>query len=504
MTADPDAIIVGSGPNGLAAAVTLSAAGLKVLVVEGAATAGGGCRTEELTIPGFHHDVCSAAHPLAVASPFFRRFDLPGRGVRLAFPHVQFAHPLHGAPGDDGRGAVVTRSLPDTAAGLGPDAAAYRQTVGVLAAGGDALGSVFLSPLLRFPQHPGTAAVLGAYGLWPVSVLARRFRTEEARALLAGCAAHAMQPLTAPATGGVGLLFGALAHADGWPVAVGGSARIADAMVAAVRAAGGEVQTGRWVRSLDALPPARAVLLDVSPRALAAVAGDRLPHRYREALHRYRYGPGVCKVDFALSGPVPWTSEACRRAGTVHLGGTFAEVAASQAAVASGQHPQWPFVIVVQPGAADSSRAPDGNQTLWAYCHVPAGSDVDMTSRIRAQIERFAPGFGDVVLAQRTITAAGEEGANPNYVGGDIANGAQTVRQLLFRPVPRLNPYRTPVRGLYLCSSATPPGPGVHGRCGELAALTALRDVFGIREAPEIGVTTARQAGATHAAEAAP
>jgi phytoene dehydrogenase-like protein len=309
-----------------------------------------------------------------------------------------------------------------------------------------------------------------------------------------------MRPLTAPATAVVALLFGALAHADGWPLAEGGSARITEAMVTAITDAGGEVETGRWVRSLSELPPAAAVLLDVTPRSFAAIAGDRLPARYREALHRYRYGPGVCKADFALSGPVPWASEACRPAGTVHLGGTFAEVAASEAAVASGRHPESPFVLVVQPGVADPSRAPEGRQTLWAYCHVPHGSDADMTPRIRAQIERFAPGFGDRVLAQRTITAAGEQAANPNYVGGDIASGAQTLRQLMFRPVPRWNPYRTPIRGVYLCSAATPPGPGVHGRCGELAALTALRDVFGIREAPDVGPPPRERAGAEHPA----
>jgi phytoene dehydrogenase-like protein len=487
MATNLDAVVVGSGPNGLAAAVTLSAAGLRVLVLEGAATAGGGCRTEELTMPGFRHDVCSAAHPLAVASPFFRRFGLAARGVTLAFPEVQFAHPL-----DGGRAGAVTRSVADTADHLGPDAAAYRRAFGPLVADGEALASVFLSPLLAPPRHPAVLAALGRHGLRSAAGLARRFRTDEARGLLAGVAAHAMRPLTAPPTAAMGLLLGALAHSCGWPVAEGGSARITDAMVTAVRAAGGEVETGRWLRSLDDLPPARAVLLDVTPRAFAAMAGDRLPARYRAMLGTFRYGPGVCKADFALSGPVPWASEACRRAGTVHLGGTFAEVAASEAAVAAGRHPESPYVLVVQPGVVDPTRAPGGKQTLWTYCHVPAGSDVEMTPRIRAQIERFAPGFTDLVLAQHTTTAAGEEAANPNYVGGDIGSGAQTIRQLVFRPVPRWNPYRTPVRGVYLCSAATAPGPGVHGRCGELAALTALRDEFGTREPPDIGVTQHR------------
>jgi phytoene dehydrogenase-like protein len=277
-----------------------------------------------------------------------------------------------------------------------------------------------------------------------------------------------------------------LAHAVGWPVVAGGSGRLTDAMAAAVTSNGGRIETGRWVRSLAELPAARAVLLDVSPRALDQLAGDRLPGRYRAALRRYRYGPGVCKLDLALSGPVPWTNEACRKAGTLHLGGRFEQVAAAEAEVAAGQHPHEPYVLVVQPGVADPSRAPAGQQTLWTYCHVPSGSDVDMTDRIEAQIERFAPGFRDLILARSVRTAAGQEAHNPNYVGGDIAVGLQTLRQTIARPVPAWNPYRTPIRGVYLCSSATPPTPGVHGRCGELAALAALRDVFGVRDAPDI------------------
>jgi phytoene dehydrogenase-like protein len=290
-------------------------------------------------------------------------------------------------------------------------------------------------------------------------------------------------------TAGVGLMLVLLAHGVGWPVVTGGSARITDAMADAVTASGGIIETGRWVRSLAELPSADTVLLDVSPRTFALLAGDRLPVRYRAALGRFRYGPGVCKVDFALSGPVPWTNPDCRRAGTLHLGGTFEQVAAGEAEVAAGQHPQHPYVLVVQPGVADPSRAPVGRQTLWTYCHVPSGSNVDMTDRIEAQIERFAPGFRDLILARAVRTAADEEAHNPNYVGGDIGVGMQTVRQTVFRPVTRWNPYRTPIRGVYLCSSGTPPVPGVHGRCGELAALTALRDMFGIRELPDISPT---------------
>jgi phytoene dehydrogenase-like protein len=478
-----DAVIVGSGPNGLAAAVTLAAAGLRVHVIEGAASPGGGCRTEELTLPGFRHDVCSAAHPLALASPFFRRFDPAARGVRFAHPEVVYAHPL-----DGGRAGVVTRSVAGTAAGLGADGAAYRRLMQPIVGGGGALADAVLSPMRRPPRYSGAVASYARLGLRSAAAVARRFQTDEARGLFAGVATHAMMPLTSSPTAGVALLLGSLAHTVGWPVVAGGSARLTDAMIEAVATAGGQVETGRWVRSLAELPPAPAVLLDTSPRGFLHLAGDRLPSRYRDALARFRYGAGVCKVDFALSGPVPWRNEAARRAGTLHLGGTFEEIAAGEAAVARGEHPQSPYVLVVQAGVADPSRAPRGQQALWTYCHVPAGSTVDMTARIEAQIERFAPGFADLVLARHTRTAAQEEAMNPNYVGGDIACGAQTVRQVLARPVARWNPYRTPLRGVYLCSSATPPGPAVHGRCGELAALTALREVFGVREPPDLGV----------------
>ncbi|HEV2374223.1 MAG TPA: NAD(P)/FAD-dependent oxidoreductase [Streptosporangiaceae bacterium] len=482
MAGDADAVVVGSGPNGLAAAVTLAAAGLRVLVVEGAPTAGGGCRTEELTLPGFWHDTCAAGHPLAMASPFFRRFGLAGRGVSVACPQVEFAHPL-----DGGRAAAVTRDMVETAAGLGTDAPAYRRLMGPLTGDKDALVDVVLSTMRRPPRPSRAVASFGWQALLPASAIARRMHTEEARALIAGAAAHAMMPLDTPPTGGVGLMFATLAHTVGWPVVRGGSARITDAMAKAVHAAGGWVETGHWVRSLRELPAAQAVLLDVSPRGLLALAGDRLPSRYRDALARFRYGAGVCKVDYALSGPVPWANEQCRRAGTLHLGGTFEEVAAGEAQVARGQHPDSPYVLAVQASMVDPTRAPRGQHTLWAYCHVPSGSTVDMTARIDAQIERFAPGFTDLVLARHTRTAAQHEAANPNYVGGDISAGSQTIRQMVARPVLRWNPYRTPLPGVYLCSSSTPPAPGVHGRCGEFAALTALRDVFGVRDPPDLG-----------------
>jgi phytoene dehydrogenase-like protein len=479
---DHDAVVVGSGPNGLAAAVTLTAAGLRVLVVEGAASPGGGCRTEELTLPGFWHDVCSTAHPLAAASPFFRRFGLEERGVRFVNAGVEFAHPL-----DGGRAAVVTRSVAATADRLGPDARAYRRLIGSLAVRDSAITDLLFSPIRLPPRRYSPGLVpFAVHGLRSAAGLAHRFSTPEARALLAGAAAHGMLPLTALPSGAVGIMLTALAHQPGWPFVQGGSARITDAMRDAVVAAGGQVETGHWVRSLAELPPARAVLLDVAPRALASIAGDRLPAGYLRALGRFRYGAGICKIDFALSGPVPWTNEACRQAAVVHLGGTFEEIAATEADIAAGRHPASPYVLTAQPCTVDPARAPAGQHVLWTYAHVPSGSDVDMTAAVEAQLERFAPGFRDLVLARAVRTAAEYEQYNPNYVGGDIAAGAETLRQTLARPVARWNPYRTPARGVYLCSSSTPPLPGVHGRNGELAALTALRDVFGIRHAPDL------------------
>src|ERR1700722_16652044 len=493
MRTELDAVVAGSGPNGLAAAITMAAAGLRVQVIEGAPTIGGGCRTEELTLPGFWHDVCSAAHPLAIASPFFQRFDLAARGVALVRPGVEFAHPR-----DGGRAAVVSRSVSDTAARLGADGRAYRRLIGPMTEHMDEICQAILAPRRKPPAHPLVLADYGRRAVLPASMVARRWHSQEARAIMAGAAAHAMMPLPAVPTAGIGLMLIGLAHAVGWPLVAGGSARITDALAGALTAAGGSIETGRWVRSLAELPSARAVLLDVSPRTLTLLAGDRLPGRYRAALRRFRYGPGGCKVDFALSGPVPWTNQDCRRAGTLHLGGTFEEMATAEAEVIAGKHPENPYVLVVQPGVADPSRAPADRQTLWAYTHVPAGPAVDVTGRIEAQIERFAPGFRDLVLARAVRTAAAEEAHNPNYVGGDIAVGMQTMKQTVFRPTVQWNPYRTPIRGVYLCSSATPPVPGVHGRCGELAALTALRDMFGISEIPDIGPTRLRPAVKAH------
>ncbi len=470
--ASRDAIVVGAGPNGLAAALTLARAGLTVDVIEGAATPGGGCRTEELTLPGFHHDVCSAVHPLAAASPFFLRTNLQARGVTLRTPKVAFAHPL-----DGGRVAAVAGSVDETAGGLGSDARAYRRLLAPLVRDAQLTMPSILAPLRSVPAHPLAMARFGRDGVLPGSVLARRFHTEEARALVAGLAAHAMLPLSAPLTGGFGLVLAMTAHWVGWPIVEGGSARIIDALVDELISLGGRVETGRWVTSLDSLPQARAVMLDLTPRQFVALADGRLPARHRRALERFRYGPGVCKVDWALSGPVPWRGAACREAGTVHLGGTLAEVARSESDVAAGRHPQRPYCIVAQPGVVDPTRAPAGRQTLWAYCHVPPGSAADMSEAIEAQIERFAPGFRDLVLARAVRTAADVERHNPNYIGGDINGGAGTLRQTIFRPTPRWNPYRTALPGVYLCSASTPPGGGVHGMCGQGAARTALTDL---------------------------
>jgi phytoene dehydrogenase-like protein len=472
-----DAIVVGSGPNGLAAAITLAGAGHSVLVLEAAETVGGGCRSAELTLPGFVHDVCSAIHPLVAGSPFFRSLPLAELGVELVHPPAPVAHPL-----DDGTAVTLERSVAATAARLGEDGEAYARLLGPLVREAEPLLAGILGPPLRPPRHPVALARFAPHALRSAIGLGRRFSGERARALLAGLAAHSSRPLDAPVTGAFALALAVLGHAVGWPVVRGGAGRLTDAMAAHLSALGGEVETGRLVTSLDELPPARAVLLDVAPRALLAIAGARLPSSYRRRLAGFRHGPGAFKIDWALDGPIPWRSPDCARAATVHLGGTMAEIASAERAVASGEHPERPYVLLAQQTIADPSRAPEGRHTAWAYCHVPPGSPLDMTERMERQVERFAPGFRDLILARAARGPAQMERDNPNQVGGDITGGVQDLRQVLARPVARIDPYATPARGVYLCSSSTPPGGGVHGMCGHLAARSALRrDLAGTR-----------------------
>jgi phytoene dehydrogenase-like protein len=468
-----DAVVVGAGPNGLAAAITLARAGRSVLVIEAKETVGGGSRSAELTLPGYVHDVCSAIHPLGLESPFFRALPLEEHGLGWIHPQVPLAHPL-----DDGTAVVLHRSVQATAETLGRDANAYRKLMLPLAHDCETILDTILGPLrpLRILRHPFALARFGLGAIQPARAFAeRRFKGREARALFAGMAAHSMLALEQPPSAAAGLLLGLLGHAAGWPVARGGSQMIVDAMCSYLRSLGGEIITGRPVTSLDELPQARAMLFDLTPRQLLRIAGDHLPDGYRRQLKRYRYGPGVFKLDLALDGPIPWKAQECLGAGTIHVGGTLQEIAAAERAVTRGRHPARPFVLVAQQSLFDPTRAPQSKHTVWAYCHVPNGSRVDMAERIEAQIERFAPGFRDRILARSVISPAQMERYNPNYIGGDINGGVQDLLQLFTRPAPRLSPYTTPARGIYICSSSTPPGGGVHGMCGYFAALAALK-----------------------------
>ncbi len=468
-----DAVVIGSGPNGLAAAITLARAGLGVLVVEGQPEIGGGTRTTELTLPGFLHDVCSAIHPLGMVSPFFNQLPLDQYGLEWIHPPASLAHPL-----DGGRAITLEHGIEATAAQLGEDGERYRRLIAPLAHKLDLLVEDVLGPLPLLPRHLWSDLIFGLKAVRPARSLAQSyFKGEEARALFAGMAGHAIMPLEKPITASFGLVMLMMGHNRGWSFPAGGSRRITSALEGSLRSLGGEIVTGHWVRSLSDIPSARAVLFDTSPRMLLQIAGERLPAGYRSQLEKYRYGPGVCKVDFALDGPIPWANPDCARAATVHLGGTLDEISASEQAVWRGEHPEKPFVLLAQQSLFDPSRAPQGKHTVWAYCHVPNGSTLDMSPAIEAQIERFAPGFREQILARHIRVAADWESYNPNYVGGDINTGVQDIWQFFTRPVWRLVPYRTPVRGLYICSSATPPGGGVHGMCGYHAARAVLKDL---------------------------
>jgi phytoene dehydrogenase-like protein len=468
----PSVAVVGAGPNGLAAAVALARAGCAVTVHEAAGRVGGGTRSEELTLPGFVHDVCSAVHPMGAVSPFFRSLDLAAHGLEWVHPPLLVAHPF-----DDGSVAVLERSTAATAASLdGADGAAYRRLMDPLVGRWQAVIDEALAPPLRLPGRPLLMARLGLVGLRPALALARRrFAGERARALFLGIAAHALVPLESAPSAAFGVILALAAHGAGWPVARGGSRAIADALAAVLRELGGAVVTGAPVRRLEPLDDAAAVVLDLTPRQVLALAGDRLPARYRQRLARYRYGPGVFKVDWALAEPIPWTAPACRRAGTVHLGAAPGEIARSTAAAWHGEHVERPFVLLVQPSLFDPTRAPAGHHTAWAYCHVPHGSTRDMTRAIERQVERFAPGFAEVVLARHTMDTGELERHDENLVGGDIGGGVQDLRQLFFRPAPRLDPWATPDPRIFLCSASTPPGGAVHGMCGLHAAGSVLR-----------------------------
>lgn len=478
----PDVAVVGSGPNGLAAAVVMARTGLKVHVYEAADEIGGGTRTLQVIEEDHWHDVCSAVHPMALASPFFRAFEL-SRRIGLVLPKVQFGSPL-----DRGRVALAYRSLDRTADELGRDGPAYRRLMGPLVRRLGGILETTSDQLLRIPAHPFSAAILGLRTLEQGSPLWNlRFRGDLGPALVSGVAAHAVSRLPSPAAAGAGLLLNTLAHVDGWPIPVGGSSAIATAMAKDIEAHGGVIQTGYAVSSLAELEPASAVLLDVAPPALSRIAGERLPASYRRALEAYRFGNGACKVDFILSGPVPWAAPGLADAGTVHVGGTRAEMAQAENDVSAGRHPERPYVLVSQPSPSDPSRAPGGRHILWSYCHVPAGSTVDMGEAVIAQLERFAPGFRDVILKYKVTTAAELAAYNENYVGGDFSAGLLDVRGLLQRPVVSPVPWRTPARGVYLCSSSTPPGPGVTGMPGFHAAKYALKDIFGL-DVPALGI----------------
>ncbi len=471
-----DAVVVGSGPNGLSAGVELARQGLSVCVLEAKGTIGGGARTEEITEPGFLHDICSAIHPVGVVSPFFKSLGLERWGVEWVYPEVALAHPF-----DDGDAALLYQSLEKTGDTLGQDKRAYEELMRPFV---ERAGDFFREVLrpIRFPHHPFLMLRFGLAGLRPCTgVAAGRFKGKKARALFAGCCAHSVLPLEMAGTTSFGMVLALAAHAINWPCVRGGSVKIVEALAQCLKSLGGEIRTLHPVSSMKDLPASRAVLFDLTPRQVVEIAGDELPARYRKRLAGFKYGPGVFKVDWSLDGPIPWKAEGCRRAATVHLGSTIEEITASEHAMWNGEHSERPFVLVAQQSLFDETRAPAGKHTGWAYCHVPHGSEIDMTERIERQIERFAPGFRDLIRARHTINSAELERHNPNMIGGDIGGGSNELWQFIARPLSRYDPYSTPNKRLYLCSSSTPPGGGVHGMCGSLAARSALSRVFGVK-----------------------
>ena len=472
MTDRVDAVVVGSGPNGLAAAVTLALKGLEVHVFEAAGTVGGGTRTAELTVEGVRHDVCSAVHPLGVASPFLRSLPLDEHGLTWSWPEIDLAHPL-----DDGTAGVLSRDMGMTAASLGPDADRWQRLFGPFATRFDELMVDLLGPIARVPHHPVALGRFGVRAVQPATRLTEGFGAEPARALFTGSAAHLTGPLDKLGSAAVGILLTAAGHAAGWPVAIGGSASITNALTSLLVSLGGQVTTGFEVRSMADLPECDLVVFDTSPQAAVRIAGDRLGPGVRRSLGRWRYGPAAWKVDLAVEGGIPWTAEACRHAGTVHVGGTAAEIVHAETEVSGGRATDRPFVLVAQQYLADPSRSRGNLHPVWAYAHVPHGYGGDATEALLNQIERFAPGFRDRIVATHVTGPAALEAYNPNYVGGDIATGANSLGQLLARPRLTTHPYRLSDDGLYLCSAATPPGAGVHGMCGHLAARAALADL---------------------------
>jgi phytoene dehydrogenase-like protein len=465
-----DCVVVGSGPNGLSAAITLARAGRSVLVIEANSTIGGSARSAELTLPGFVHDVCSAVHPLAAGSPFFKTLSLERFGLEWIHPEIALAHPL-----DDGSAVCLHCDLQLTARCLDGDAGAYRLLFSPLVRNWNKLADEFLQPMLHFPRHPVALARFGIGALWPATLLAKTFfKRQQTRALFGGIAAHSFLPLESMISSAFGFVLGAAGHAVGWPIPRGGSQSISNALADCLRELGGQIELNRRIENMDQLPKSRVVLLDVSAWQLAGIAGNHLPVNYRRRLEQFRHSPGVFKIDYALSSPIPWKADECRRAGTIHVGGALDEMVASERMIARGEIPERPFVLVAQQSLFDQTRAPSGRHTLWAYCHVPFDCQNDMSEHIESQIERFAPGFRDCILARHKMSALDLGKSNPNLVGGDISGGAADLRQLIARPILSGTPYRTPLPEVYLCSASTPPGGGVHGMCGYHAARAAL------------------------------